>query len=471
MEKKILLINPPFNYGLLDSASPRCPPLGLAYIASYLEKFAYKVKILDAFALNLSYREICERIKKFSPDIVGITGVTSNFNEMMKISEMVKTIDKKIKVIVGGPHASIMPKSCFVNGNVDYVVVGEGELTFKELVDAICNGKNTNKVKGICFKKNGKFFRTPDRPLIKDIDSLPMPAYHLLPMESYRPYAVFDVGRKFCSMVTSRGCPYSCTFCCSSALYRHIYRAHSPERVFEEIKLLYEKYGIRHIYFQDDEFTIIHKRVEKICDILIENKLDIIWECLAHPSHITKDLLVKMARAGCVDIVYGVESGCDKILKEINKKITLDQVKKVCRWTKEAGILCRVSFIIGFPYESGKEIRKTIDFAKSLDVDIAYFNVLTPYPNTKIYKIIEDENLFVKNIGWDRYTSYGKKPCVKTRYLNEKEILNWVGRAYLEFYLRPSFLIKRIRSMKNLRHVYRNVATGLSLIKMALGYL
>jgi len=466
----ILLINPPFSYGQLNSASPRCPPLGLAYIAAYLEKFDYKVRVLDAFALNLTEDEVKYEIKKANPDIVGITGVTSNFHQIINISSMVKDIDNEIKVVIGGPHATIEPESCFINNSVDYAVIGEGEVTFKELVDSIIIKKrNIKTIKGIAFKLEKKIIKTPYRPFIKNLDSLPLPAYHLLPMKSYRPYATFDIGKRFSSMITSRGCPFSCAFCSSSAMFGHTYRANSPERVLTEIELLHEKYKIDHIYFQDDEFTILHSRTENICDMMMERKLNIIWECLSRTDHISKELLMKMKKAGCVSIVYGIESGCPKILGKINKNIPQKQIINACKWAKEAEIMCKISFIIGFPWESEKEIINTINFAKSLKADYANFSVLTPFSNTEIYKTIKKMKLLISN-DWNRFSPYQKVPVIKTKYLNNNEITKWAGKAHLNFYLRPSFLLKKLfffnRLYFNKTYAKRNIKAGFDLIKM-----
>jgi len=466
----ILLVNPPFSYGPLESTSPRCPPLGLAYIASYLENFGHKVKILDAFALNLNMKEIAEQIKRNKPEIVGITGTTSNFENIMNIASLVKSIDDNTKVIVGGPHASIMPETCFINNTIDYAVIGEGEIIAKELIDKIYSGGNVKDVKGIVFKSNGKIIKTQNHEMIKNIDSLPLPAYHLLPMKYYRPYATFDVGRRFSSMITSRGCPFSCTFCSSSAMFGHIYRTRSPKRVIEEIELLYEKYKIRHIYFQDDEFTLSNERTKKICDMINERKLDIIWECLSRVDNISKDLLVKMKKSGCVSIIYGVESGCLKTLKKIKKQISLKQAKNACKYTKNLGIQTKVSFIIGFPWESMRDIKDTIEFAKGLNADIAYFNVLTPYPNTEIYNDIKRMGL-LSEFDWYKFSSHSKMPLVRTKYLTKEELTKWIGRAYLNFYLRPRFLFRNVLAFRNGINLKRNIKAGIELFNLNLSRL
>lgn len=466
---KVLLIAPPFHYGRLESASARCPPLGLAYIASYLENAGREVKIIDAHALGLGEKQIRADVKAFHPDVIGITGVTSNFTKMRDIAGISKELYPDVPVIMGGPHASILPELCLKGGGADYVVVGEGEVTTAELVEVLESGKPVSRVRGLAYLgRDGKVKTTRKRELVGDLDELPMPAYHLLPMDAYKPYAIFDVGRKFCSMITSRGCPNMCIFCSSCVMWERRYRTHSAERVLGEMELLYDKYGVRHIYFQDDEFTIAHHRVEKLCDAIISSKMDVIWECLARVDQMTRPLLRKMARAGCVDVLYGIESGSPKTLKLINKRISLPQARRACRWTKEAGMWCRATFVIGFPFETRGDVRQTIDFAKSLDLDMAYFAILVPYPNTEVYRTIKKEGLFVHEGDW---VQWGADPMIRTRYLTSGELAELAGRAYIEYYFRPSMILKKLASIRNWQHLKRNALSAIDLVRTSIEWL
>ena len=297
-----------------------------------------------------------------------------------------------------------------------------------------------------------------------------MPAYDLLPMESYKPYGIYDIGKKFSTMITSRGCPNNCSFCSSCQIWGKFWRGNSAERVVDEIEILNKIYGIEHIYFQDDEMTFPKARMNSICDLIIEKNLKIVWECLTHVNYVDKKLLEKMANAGCVNIVYGVESGDPKTLERIRKNIKLEQVRKVCKWTREVGIICRASFMLGLPWESKKEIRKTIEFAKTLDIDFVYFNMLTPFPNTEIYEEVRKNNLFVDESSWDKYISHGKKPVIRTKYLTNEELSHLNGRAYLEVYMQPKFIVRRIFGVKNFRSFVRNVSSGIAVIKTSLNW-
>jgi radical SAM superfamily enzyme YgiQ (UPF0313 family) len=305
----VLLIAPPFTYVKLEEAGPTCPHLGIASVAAVLEKRGYKVKILDTIVEKLKNKEIEEIIKKISAPIVGITAVTSEFPQAMKLFNIIKKINRKTITILGGPHATIMPKSAD-SDLIDYLVMGEGEYTTAELVDHLLKGKiHVSKINGIAYRKNNRLIINPPRELIKNIDELPFPAYHLLPMDKYKAYAIFDLGLKFTSVITSRGCPFYCTYCTSSSVFGHNWSSMSPTRAIELLEMLYKKFSIRHFYFQDDEFTINHKRTIEICDLLIKSKMNIVWECLSRADHITEELISKMYKAGCRGIVYGIEVG------------------------------------------------------------------------------------------------------------------------------------------------------------------
>jgi radical SAM superfamily enzyme YgiQ (UPF0313 family) len=462
----VLFIVPPFSYKGLDDASSRCPNLGMAILAAVLEKHDYKARILDTFALNLNHRQTAEYIKNVRPKIVGITSVTANSRQAMQILNLVKKIDSSIITVYGGPHVTIMPNTVLKSELVDYIVVGEGEETIVELADYILKHKGKKeRIKGIGYRKeNGETVITQQRDFIKDIDKLPIPAYHLLPMDKYRPYGWLDTGRKFCSMITSRGCPFQCTYCTSSKIFGYRWRYRNAEKVFEEIKLLYNKFGIRHIYFQDDEFTVNHQRINDICNMILENKLDLIWECLTRVSHVNEELLKKMAKAGCKSILYGIECGYQEGIDKINKKITLKQAVDAVRLSKKYGISPKVTFMMGFPWESKKEIKKTIDFARRLNADLTFFNTLNPYPGTPLYEDIKKENLFVGGYTWDKYSPHGEEPVIRTRYLTAKELAYWNGRAYLSVYMSPQYILRRLKMLTNANELKRNIKSGVNLI-------
>ncbi len=351
---------------------------------------------------------------------------------------------------------------------VDYVIVGEGEETALELVDRL-SGKNDvpiEKIKGILYKKDGKIERNPPRDVVKHLDWLPTPAYHLFPMDRYHSYGWLDLGRKFTTMVTSRGCPFKCTFCQSSIQAKY-WRQRSAEKVFKEIHLLYTQYGVRHIYFQDDEFCVNHQRVIDICRMIQEHKLDLAWECLSRVNHMDDELLSQMAAAGCVSILFGVETGYEEGLKKINKPVHLDQVINAVTLAQKYGIMVKSTFIMGFPWEGREELRMTIDFAKKVNADLTFFNIAAPYPGTPFYDEVVAKGLFEQPKNYDGHIIHGAEPLLRTTKLTAQQLNYWVGRAILEFYLRPSYIWKKLKHVRGWKDFKRNFLSGGNLFELA----
>ncbi len=467
----VLFVATPFSYGILDSLSSRSPPLGAASIAAVLEQAGYTVQILDAFTLGMNHADIVQKAKELRPKIIAAAGVTANFPLTMALIKDFKKALPDVIIVYGGPHATILPETAIVKEGVDFVIIGEAEYTTRGLVHYILRKQGDYKtIPGVCYlDEHKKPVRTAPRELIKNLDELPMPAYHLLPMDMYKAYAALDVGRKFSTMITSRGCTAKCGFCTSVQMNQYKWRQRSPKVVVDEIEYLHKTFGISHMYFQDDEFTVNHKRVIDICDEIKARNLDVIWECLTRVSNVKEDVLQKMYEAGCRSIIFGVECGYQEGIDRLKKFITLEQVERAVALTKKAGIQVKCSFLIGFPWESEKEIKQTIAFAKKIDADITYFNTLNPYFETPIFKEVVDNNLFVGEdaTNWEKHISHGTTPMVRTKYLTAEEIAYWNGRAYFELYTRPRFILRKLKEMRNIADLKRNVIAGKDLLKLS----
>lgn len=468
---EILCVVPPFNYGRLDAVGPKCPNLGLGIIAAVIEKLGYDVKILDCFGLELTEKQVAEELERHKPKLVLLGAVTANFRLAMSILKKAREINHAVINIIGGPHVTVNPESAFEeSGVVDYAVINEAEETIVELLGHIYKKSATplSEIKGIMYLDSGKNkVRTAERPVVKNLDALPMPAYHLFPMEKYHSYGWLNLGRKFTTMSTSRGCPFKCIFCQSSIQAKY-WRQRSPEKVFEEIKLLYDVYGIRHIYFQDDEFTVNHKRVIEICNKIGEAKLDLAWECLARVNHMDDELLAAMSNAGCRSIIFGVETGYEEGFKKINKPITCDMVVNAVRIAQKHGIMVKASFIMGFPWEGEEELKATIKFAKKVDADITFFNVLNPYPGTPVYAEVMENQLFEQPENFDNHIIHGTDPLIRTTKLTSRQLRYWTGRAVLEFYLRPSYILRKLSKVRSWSEFKSNFMGGNGLLKLAL---
>lgn len=325
---KILLINPYPNADSPFFGGAPIAPLGLMFLAGVLEKNNYDVKIIDAFLEELDQYHLSKKIISENPDIVGITSDSANYFESLRVAGLVKNVSKAI-VVMGGVHVTIRPKQIFNYPDVDIVVFGEGEYTMLEIVQRIETGKSLDGCLGCFAKENGNKIYNSPRPRIKELDLLPMPARHLLPFKRYQSNII----------ISSRGCPYSCTFCSSKEIWGNIYTFRSPEKVVDEIEFLIEKYEIESIYFGDENFTLKRERIIGICNELKRRNIQITWSCSSRVDLVDKELLVTMYDAGCTSLWYGIESGSEKSLIKINKGITLETVRHAVKITREAKIV------------------------------------------------------------------------------------------------------------------------------------
>jgi radical SAM superfamily enzyme YgiQ (UPF0313 family) len=435
---KICLISPPYNSAVKSVVGVSSPPLGLAYIASVLRQNP-EVKIIDSNILNYTIGDVEEELRSFNPDVVGITSVTPSIYEAYKVAETAKKVREDCTVVLGGPHATFMPRQTMEECKyIDIIVRGEGEETTKELIENIEKGASLNEVKGITFREKNEIIDAEPRPFIKNIDDIPFPSRDLLPMHLYK----FN-GVKYTTMLTSRGCPFKCSFCSSSRLFGGYWRERSPENVLEEMKIIYEEYNIRNIEFMDDTFTLNQERAEKICDEIIKQGWNISWGASSRVDTLSKKLVEKMKKAGCWILFLGIESGSQKILDTIGKRITLEQVKKAVKILKDAGIQVLGSFIIGFLQDTTETIKETIKFAKSLNLDYAEFSILTPYPGTPIFDYAKKNNMLLTE-NWSKYQAI--EPIVKIEGASEKEIKALFQKAYITFYLRPRIVMEWLKN-------------------------
>jgi len=452
---KVCLISPPYNSAAESVVGITSPPLGLAYIASMLRQ-NHEVKIIDSIILNYTLRDIEKELQTFNPDVVGIASVTPSIYEAYKVAKIAKKVREDCIVVFGGPHATFMSRQTLEECKyIDIIVKGEGEETIKELIESIEKGAPLNKVRGITFREKNEIIDSEPRPFIKNIDDIPFPSRDLLPMHLYK----FN-GVKYTTMLTSRGCPFKCSFCSSSRLFGGYWRGRSPENVLEEMKIIYEEYNIKNIEFIDDTFTLDQERAEKICDGIIKQGWDISWGASSRVDTLSKKLVEKMKKAGCWILFLGIESGSQKILDAIGKRITIEQAKEAVKIIKDAGIQVLGSFIIGFIQDTKETIKETIKFAKSLNLDYAEFSILTPYPGTPIYEYVEKNNLLLTK-DWSKYTA--TEPIIKIDGIPEKQLKRFFKKAYIDFYLRPRIALKWLKNKQ-----FSFIKSG---IKAAINYL
>ncbi|MFX0134192.1 MAG: B12-binding domain-containing radical SAM protein [Candidatus Hodarchaeota archaeon] len=413
---KILLVAPK-AWKYFGIAAEPLPPLGLAYLSAVLKERGDKVKILDNYVCE--YHNVEHVINSFKPDVVGISINSITARHGYEIAKIAK--EKEIITIVGGPHATLMPEKAVSNDNIDHVVVGEGEITLKKLLNNIENGNN-ERIKGVYYK-NGKFL---PREFIKDLDTLPYPDWDTLNLNNYPRESFFTKSKlkPLDTVNTSRGCPFNCTFCSVGSVSGKIHRAFSPRRMVEEILLLKEKYKSKIIFFREDNFTANRKRIENFCNLMIEEKIDISWMCESRVDALNKDLLIEMRKAGCETIFFGIESGSQKMLDCINKGIKVEQIEKIMKLCKKIGIGTTASFLIGVPGETYQTVRETVRFIIKIDPDVFWFNVYRPTPNSILYNEILDKSWY------EHYDEFTGLCLVKTSNFDFNTVKMWEKKAW-----------------------------------------
>ncbi|MDD5038131.1 MAG: radical SAM protein [Dehalococcoidales bacterium] len=442
---KIALINPS------QSAAYSQPPLGLALIGAVLEREGYQVNVVEANVLKLQPEDVVPLVG--DADVVGLTAMTPTINMAAAIARHLKKAYPDLPIILGGAHATLLPKETLIAApEVDIIINGEGEETIKELLRALENKQPLVKVNGISYRKDNGVVINPARLGSNDLDSLPFLAYHLLPWRKYRPHPPHGRALPFAAIITSRGCPYRCSYC-SKPIFGNKFRSQSPDRVVEEVAYLNKRFGIKEFAFYDDVFTLDKKRAHDIADGIIRKGLKIYWTCETRVNLIDKELLRHIRQAGCYSIAYGIESGSPEILSTLDKGISLEQVEEAIRLSREADLQTIGYFMIGSPGESPQTIRQTIQLAKKLKLDFAQFAVTTPFPGTKLYELYL-EGKKDANIPWESFVYAGSgrevTPVFDSSLLSREDIQCWARRAYREFYLRPSYWWQRIRNTTSL---------------------
>ena len=434
---RVCLVSPPYISAVKSVVGVSSPPLGLAYLASMVRD-EYDVRIIDSNVFGYSLDDVRRELKNFYPDVVGITSSTPSIYEAYKVAEAAKSVRDDCIVVLGGPHATFLPEEVLTEcRSVDVVVRGEGEETFQELVNAIDRGICLKDVMGIAYRKGDKITVTKPRPFIDDLDKIPFPSIDLLPIKRYA-----LKGISYMPIITSRGCPFKCSFCASSRLFGGCWRGRSPKNVVEEIKLIHDKFKIKNIEFADDTFTLNARRAEEICYEILREGLDISWGASSRVDTINKGLAEKMRKAGCWIVYLGVESASQRILNAMGKRVTINQIIKAVKTLKGVGIQILGSFILGFPEETVETAEQTIAFAKKLDLDYAQFSILTPYPGTPIYEYARKNNLLLTR-DWSKFNA--TEPVMKLENLTIKQLQSLFRKAYLTFYIRPKMLWRWIK--------------------------
>jgi anaerobic magnesium-protoporphyrin IX monomethyl ester cyclase len=430
---KVALVNTPLIEGI--GHHPLFPPLGLAYIAAVLEKNEFEVRIIDCPVYGINHDKLKSELASFNPAIVGVGSMTPTIESALKSARVAKEACPDTTVVMGGPHATFMGRQILSDEPaVDFVVRGEGEETLLELAQKLPARRSLEEVKGIVFRKDGQIVETPARPFIQDLDALPRPAYHLLPIDMYRIH-----GRKLLPIMSSRGCPFQCSFCVASQMFGAGFRGRSPENVLDELEWLRDEYGAEAVTFQDDTLTFSRQRILDICDGILERGLKLAWGCGTRADVVTKEVLAKMRKAHCNEVCFGVESGCQRIRDALKKKVTTEQCENAIKWAKEAGIFVTVSVILGYPGETKETLEQTLDFVRKVEPDDVYLCHATPYPGTELRALVE-RNGWKMVEDWTLYNTMN--PIFEDPLLPGEEIKKMRKAFYSKFYS-PKYVLRQ----------------------------
>ncbi|MCL2359066.1 cobalamin-dependent protein [Candidatus Bathycorpusculum sp.] len=433
---KITLVNPPYPPSV--HSHPPFIPLGLGYLAAVAERAGHQVKIIDCQAEKLTYDTFQERITQTPSDFIGVTATTLLYKSAMQILTLAKQAQPSAITAAGGSHGTFWDENTLKEyPAVDLIVRGEGEETLVDLAEKLENHHNLADVLGITYREGDKIRRNPDRPYIKDLDSIPFPAHHLMPLDNLK-----HNGKLLIPLVSSRGCVYWCDFCSTVRMFGRGYRMRSAKNVVDEMQFVHQTYGVDQVTFYDDAFSVDRERVLQICKELHNRNLKLIWDCGTRVDMVDRELLKTMKDAGCIAVWMGVESGSEAVLSAMNKSIKLEQTRQAYKTAHEVGLMTIANVVLGFPGETEQTAKQTIRFVQQLNPEDVGFYLATPYPGTPMYDLV------VKN-GWLRVTDFDKYdtagPIFETPTMSMEKLAQLRYKAYQQFYLRPGYVLHMLR--------------------------
>lgn len=423
----ILLIQPPVGNPI--NKSQFTIPLGLAYLARVLQDNAYSVTVLDMGVEKTTRTTLSAILSREMPKLVGITSTVLTYNDGIRVASFIKKQKPNLPIVIGGPQASFLPEQTLEKGCIDIVAISEGEITMLEIAEYYINGDifSLSKIKDIAYKHNGQIVINERRPFIENLDTIGFPARDLFDLNKYEnPF----------SIITGRGCPHACTFCTNQNMWRRRYRVRSIDNVVKEIIEIRDKYKPDMIHFIDDTFILDHERVVSICDESIEKHIHVIWSCSSRGKPIPSYVLKKLREAGCRGIIIGAESGSNRVLRNIKKGVTKQDIEETVKGIHRAGIGVVCSFIIGFPCDTERSINETIQFAKqlaSLQISkneppvLSQFGAVMPLPGTELFDNLPKRDRLFLMENWDRYDF--STPIITPKNLSKREMQNYMCKA------------------------------------------
>lgn len=468
MRIALLLAPSADTYGPLKAASGRYFPLGLGYLGAVLKREGHAVLFLDPEAQGLDGNAVAAGLKRFNPSLAGISCATPSYPGARRLAQLVRQAVPRCATVVGGIHVSAMPGRVLEEEPAfDYAVAGEGEETIKELARAVDegspDGRTLSLILGLAYRDGGVVRVNQPRPWITDLDSLPFPAREIADFSLYRPHSHNRRGRRATTIITSRGCPYGCSFCASHVALGRKFRAHSPRYVADEIGHLVNNYGVDQLIINDDTFTLDPSRTRGICEEILRRNLRVSWFCFARANTVTPDILRLMKRAGCFSVGFGIETGDEEILERINKKVTLDEMRHGVAWANSAGLKTQCFFVFGNPGETAETVEKTVRFSLELKPALAFFNMMVPYPGTEEFARHFASEESRKGIRWEDWVAVGPRSAVQVPGIPSLE--RAVAEANRRFYFRPSAVWRYLANAGSVREVLEAFRGALALAR------
>jgi radical SAM superfamily enzyme YgiQ (UPF0313 family) len=417
------------------------PSLALLQLAAWVREQGFPVELIDLHAENLFPKDAAPRVREYDPDIVALTAKTLGWPAVIEIAQMVRAACPRALIVVGGPQMSIYPKESLTWECFDIAAVGDGEETMLDICEHVESGSSLEDIPGTVVRmKNGELKQNPSRPVPRDIDRYPMPAWDLISLDRYNCLTLL---RPFATMVTTRGCPWHCGYC--SQVYSEKLRFRAPELVVDEMEHLEKRYGVKEIVMFDETFTIGKKRMRTLSEEILRRNLKVKFNIRARVDTVDRETLTLLKRAGLRSIHMGVEAGTDRVLKIMNKQITREQTARAFRIAREVGIETRGYFMVGYYDSTPEDIEEMIRFSSSLGLDWASYSVATALPATDLYRIAQERG-YVDGDFWRRYTINGGGPIpqLETETFTAEQLRQFRTKAYLNFYLRPDLLRRKL---------------------------
>lgn len=451
---RIILINPPIAleqiYGNFARSAPVLPPLGILYLASFLEARDYHVEIIDAFAERLQTDTIIDYLCRDRPAIVGVTATTVSYWSARNLIESLRRELPEIVIVIGGAHISACPEKTIRELPEGVLgIMGEGENAFAALCDSIFHSKKDfNTIPSLIMRNGDSIHQTKRAPLIEDLDTVPIPARHLLPSLELYSHTMVRGWKRSVSIISSRGCPFLCGYC-DQSVFQRSWRAHSPRYVVDEIKTVFSQFGKRFVSFEDDNFNLKNQRMVDFCRLVLDERLAFSWGCSLRLADLHVEHLSLMREAGCRLIYVGLESGNDRVKKLLNKDMPRGEVETKVKAIKAANIGIYASFMLGIPTETRNEMEDTIRFARSLTLDGVSFFLFTPYDRVPLTQLAMEHGTIADDYRY--YSAHTNKPVYVPNGFTADELLAIQKHAYRHALLHPRFIAHNLRKLASPR--------------------